>query len=104
MIAYPGNPTKDLVIEVWVLDGVSLTAQDMWKKLVVVGPLQPNIQGTPTNFWNAKELLIISQEGYASSICTQIGKIVLSSESRILLSENGFAYTPRAYSMRPEID
>ena len=71
LIAYPGDPTKDLVIEVWVLDGVSPTVQHMWKKLVVVGPLQPDIQGTPTNFWKTNELLIISPEGYASSICTQ---------------------------------
>ena len=39
LIAYPGDPTKDLVIEVWVLDSVSPTIQDMWKKLVVVGPV-----------------------------------------------------------------
>ena len=94
MIAYLGDPTKDLVIEVWVLDGVSPTVQDMWKKLVVVGPLQLDIQGTPTNLWKTNELLIISLEGYASSICTQTGKIGLSSKSRILLSENAFVYTP----------
>lgn len=93
LIAYPVDPTKDLVIEVWVVDYVSPTVQEMWKKLVVVGPLQPDIQGTPTNLWNSNILLIISPKRYASSICTQTGKIGLSSESRIFLSKNAFSYT-----------
>ena len=50
LITYLGDPTNELVIEVRVLDCVSPIAQDMCNKVVVVGPLQPDIQGTPTNF------------------------------------------------------
>ena len=92
------------MIEVWVLDCVSPNVQVMWKKLVVVGPLELDIQGTPANFRKTNELLIISPKGNASSINIHTGKIGLSSEFGILLSENAFGYTPRAYSMRPRID